>query len=105
MDAALEDLDADSIPAEGRDSADEKVRVLGLIADRENDDAGDVCDLCTGHGESRLCSALPRWLGLLCIHVLSTSTYWIRVHACCSIACSSDQLQDITSPPSSLSCC
>lgn len=46
----MEDLDPDSIPPEGRDPADEKARVLGLIDDRDDEEAGDACDLCNGHG-------------------------------------------------------
>ena len=62
----MEDLDPDSIPPEARDPADEKARVLGLIDDRDDDEAGDACDLCTGHGTLRAQSLRTTWCaGLL----------------------------------------
>ena len=40
-------------PLQGREPAEEKARILGLVEDDADDEPGAVCDLCNGRGGRR----------------------------------------------------
>ena len=68
--AVIDDLQLDTMPAGGRDPADEKVRMAGLIEDDMDDAPGDVCDLCNGQGT-----------------LLASESYWEAAAAFCATRC------------------